>query len=174
MAQVVHRTHRLALELLDRIPDRLLRPVPVTFGRFRYRSGLVAPCAVSRRWCARPRSNPTGETARSYPNSPQPPHRAPACSQIMFMPVTAESPIRAAEGPRNPSEILDSSFCPQKRAPSSVIVAKAAAFKFRTTIGLSMRSRCSTSGQTARSRRSTRPSSALPLRPVRSRWQVQN
>ena len=32
----------LALELLDRLPERLLRPVPVTFGRFRYRSGLVA------------------------------------------------------------------------------------------------------------------------------------
>ena len=30
------------LELLDRLPDRFLRPVPVTFGRFRYRSGLVA------------------------------------------------------------------------------------------------------------------------------------
>ena len=32
----------LALDFLERLPGAFLRPVPVTFGRFRYRSGLVA------------------------------------------------------------------------------------------------------------------------------------
>ena len=32
----------LALDFLERLPGAFLRPVPVTFGRFRYRSGFVA------------------------------------------------------------------------------------------------------------------------------------
>ena len=32
----------LALDFLERLPGVVLRPVPVTFGRFRYRSGIIA------------------------------------------------------------------------------------------------------------------------------------
>ena len=32
----------LALDFLERLPGVILRPVPVTFGRFRYRSGIIA------------------------------------------------------------------------------------------------------------------------------------
>ena len=32
----------LALDFLERLPGAFLRPVPVTLGRFRYRSGFVA------------------------------------------------------------------------------------------------------------------------------------